>query len=271
MKPKPFISVIMPCYNEQDNIRESLQSILNQTFSDFELIVIDDCSTDCSDSIIKEIAKKDNRLIYLKNANNCGVAKTLNNGLQVAKGEYIARMDADDLCEPTRFQKQVEYLSTHPEYVVCGTFADVFNGEKIMLQGNIQGSLKRYLVKNNPFVHSSVMFRRVVDSQAIFYPETKGFEDYGLWIELSEVGDFHTIPEVLVHRVDINNLINKKTWEGFTKLKVYKKLLTYQVKAIKKTGFWFYGSLCVACTGLKIVVATIKMLLQKLSGGINQK
>lgn len=91
MKPKPFISVIMPCYNEQDNIRESLQSILNQTFSDFELIVIDDCSTDCSDSIIKEIAKKDNRLIHLKNANNCCVAKTLNNGLQVAKGEYIAR------------------------------------------------------------------------------------------------------------------------------------------------------------------------------------
>ena len=269
MKSNPHISVIMPCYNEQDNIEKSIQSILNQTFKDFELIVVDDCSTDHSRDIIKTIAKCDNRVVYLRNTSNSGVAKTLNNGLRIARGEYIARMDADDLCEPTRFQKQIEYLKSHPKCIVCGSFADVFDGTKTVIQGNVQGDLKRHLVKNNPFVHSSIIFKRIVNDRPVFYPETKGFEDYGLWIELSDDGEFYTIPEVLVHRVDMNNLATKKTWEGFTKQKVYKKLLTYQIKAIKKTDYFLYGTWCVMWTGLKIVISTIKMLPQKISGGIS--
>lgn len=268
MKSNPCISVIMPCYNEQDNINKALQSILNQTFTDYELIVVDDCSTDRSGEIIKNIAEEDNRVVYLRNVSNAGVARTLNNGLKIAHGKYIARMDADDVCEPTRFQKQVDYLSNHPDCIVCGSFADVFNGKSTFIQGDVKEDPKRHLVKNNPFVHSSVMFKREVGNKKVLYPETKGFEDYGLWIDLSDKGEFGIIPEVLVHRVDINNLETKKTWEGFTKLKVYKKLVTYQVKATKKTGFIFYGACCVICTGLKIVVTSLKTLPQKIGGGI---
>ena len=145
MKPDPYISVIMPCYNEQENIARSVQSILDQTFTDFELIVIDDCSTDCSGNIIKHFAQKDSRIIYLKNEKNSGVAIALNKGLRIAKGIFVARIDADDVCEPTRFQKQIDYLKEHPECIICGTFADVFNGKEIVIQGNSQGNIKKNL------------------------------------------------------------------------------------------------------------------------------
>ena len=262
MNNVPLISVVMPCYNEQNSIANSVRCILNQTYENFELIVVDDCSTDNSGEILKGMARKDCRIVYLKNAENMGVAKTLNHGLSVAKGEYIARMDADDTCDSTRFQKQIEFFQSHPNYILCGTYADVYDGKNTYIQGNANKNLKRHLVKNNPFVHSSVMFQRIIDGRAVRYPETKGFEDYGLWIELCDRGEFGVIPEVLVHRVDINNLETKKTWEGLNKLKVYKKLRAYQFRATRKTKFWGYGIVCVCLTELKIMITTLDKILK---------
>lgn len=263
IKSAPLISVIMPCYNEQENIAKSMQCILNQTYKDIELIVVDDCSSDNSGEIIKEIAKENSRVIYLKNVKNVGVAKTLNHGLSVAKGEYIARMDADDTCDSTRFQKQIEYFQSHPSCILCATYGDVYDGKDTRIQGKVIGDLRKRLVRNNLFVHSSVMFRRLIDDIPVRYPETKGFEDYGLWIELCNKGDFFVIPEVLVHRVDINNLGTKKTWEGLDKLKIYKKLRAYQMKAIKETKFWGYGIKCMCSTELKIVFTTVRNALNR--------
>lgn len=258
MNTIPRISVVMPCYNEQANIEIAIKSVLSQTFSDFELIVVDDCSDDSSAEIIKRLESYDHRVVYLRNARNSGVAISLNNGLKISRGEFIARMDADDICESDRLRKQFQYMSTHPECILCGTLADVRNKNGLYTQGKTDKHLKRDLVVNNPFVHSSVMFRRIIDGQAVLYPETKGFEDYGLWISLCNKGGFYVIPEIMVHRFDYDNLQTKKTWEGFNKLSIYKKLRQYQKKATCATGYYLSGLGSVLLTDMKIAYTAIK-------------
>lgn len=117
---KPLVSVIMPVYNPGRYLVESIESILNQTFSDFELIIIDDASTDNSWKIIKSYSKKDSRIIAIKNKINLGVSLTSNIAISYARGKFLARMDADDISTPDRLQKQVNFLNKNPKTVVVG-------------------------------------------------------------------------------------------------------------------------------------------------------
>ena len=119
----PKISVIMPTYNSESFLRESIDSILNQTFKDFELIVIDDCSTDSSLKIIKEYKRKDNRIFFLKNDKNLGHNKTRNKGLKIAKGKYIAILDSDDISLEKRLEIQYAYLEKNPHIFLVGSSA----------------------------------------------------------------------------------------------------------------------------------------------------
>jgi glycosyltransferase involved in cell wall biosynthesis len=109
----------MPVYNCELYIKEAIYSILNQTFTDYELIIIDDCSTDSTADIIKDYS--DSRIIFFEKDSNSGYTNSLNYGLSVAKGEYIARMDGDDISLPTRLEKQVHFLNSNPDIVLCGT------------------------------------------------------------------------------------------------------------------------------------------------------
>ena len=121
---KGLVSVIMSNYNTPESyLREAIESVLNQTYADFELIIIDDCSTDNSLEIIREY--KDERIVVLENKENMGITKSLNRGLSVARGEFVARMDADDICFPKRFEKQVQFLKENPGYIVCGAGAEL--------------------------------------------------------------------------------------------------------------------------------------------------
>ena len=129
----PKISVIMPAYNAEKYIKEAIDSILSQTFQDFELIVLNDCSKDSTEQII--LSYTDDRVVYLKNEVNMGVAATLNRGLAVAGGEYIARMDADDISHPERFRKQARYLDAHPEVAVLGSNLECFNDDGVICTG----------------------------------------------------------------------------------------------------------------------------------------
>lgn len=117
---KPLVSVIMPVYNPGRYLIESIESILNQTFYDFELIIVDDASTDNSWKIIKSYSKKDSRIIAIKNKINLGVSLTSNIAISQAKGKFLARMDADDISTPNRLQKQVNFLIKNPKTVVVG-------------------------------------------------------------------------------------------------------------------------------------------------------
>ncbi len=115
----PTISVVMPVYNGAKYLKEAIESVLNQSFKDFELILINDGSTDSSESIIKSFDEP--RIVYLNNGGNLGLSKSFNKGIIAAKGTYIARMDADDVSLPNRFEIQLDYLDTHPNIGVIGT------------------------------------------------------------------------------------------------------------------------------------------------------
>ncbi|HAS7841575.1 TPA: glycosyltransferase family 2 protein, partial [Vibrio cholerae] len=125
----PKISVVMSVYNGEKYLGEAIDSILKQTFSDFEFIIINDGSTDKTLEIIKSYMKKDDRIVLVSRENK-GLIVSLNEGLDLAKGQYIARMDADDISIKSRFEKQIEFLDSNPDIGVCGTWVEVF-GENI--------------------------------------------------------------------------------------------------------------------------------------------
>lgn len=194
----PKVSVIMPVHNSEDYLREAIDSILNQTFTDFEFIIIDDGSSDHSQEIVKSYF--DSRIRFYINAQNMGVAATLNRGLELATGEYVARMDSDDISLPERFEKQVSYMDTHQKVAVCATGVRLFgaqNGERVFSATNAQ--LKVDLLFNNCFAHPTVMMRRSVVGGKCKYNEAfSAMEDYALWVEVSREYELATIEDVLV-------------------------------------------------------------------------
>lgn len=197
----PKISVIMPAYNAEKYIAEAIDSILGQTFGDFEFIILNDCSKDRTEEII--LSYDDPRIVYVKNEENMGVARTLNKGLELAKGEYIARMDADDISLPERFAKQVAFLTHNPKTVVCGSAITLF--------GQTQESQVRSFPTNPAqaqlqlifapcFAHPSVMIRRnILEEQSLRYDiRWEGTEDYAFWWDLGKHGDLCSLQECLL-------------------------------------------------------------------------
>jgi glycosyltransferase involved in cell wall biosynthesis len=123
----PKVSVVMPAYNAAKYIKSAIESVLSQTFDDFELLVINDASTDDTAQIVRDIAAEDERVVLLQNDRGKGVAGAINTGLEHSRGQYIARADADDISYPERFQKQVDYLDLHPEIFLLGTGVALFD------------------------------------------------------------------------------------------------------------------------------------------------
>lgn len=162
-----LVSVLMGIYNCEDTLAESIESILNQTHSNLELIMCDDGSTDNTYEIASEYAKKDSRIILLKNEKNLTLGPTLNNCLAVAKGKYCARMDGDDLSTPDRFEKQVAFLETHPEFDVVGSFMQIYGTDKLRVV--CEYPQIDLLAKSNPCCHATIMMRTDV------YREIEGY------------------------------------------------------------------------------------------------
>ena len=195
----PKISVILPVYNAELYVRESIQSILDQTFSDFELIVLNDGSTDGSEKVILEF--QDDRIKYIKNEINLKLIDTLNLGLKLAKGKYIARIDADDICFLDRFEKQISFLDKNPEYGIIGSFAEFFGDSNGVLKYVEEDTDIRFaLLTHNPFIHSTIMFRRSIltEYQLEFRKDQLHVEDYDLWIIMISFTKAKIIPESLV-------------------------------------------------------------------------
>jgi glycosyltransferase involved in cell wall biosynthesis len=129
MPNNPVISVLMPAYNTERFILRNLQSLLAQTFEDFELLVVDDGSTDRTMELVT--ALPDRRIRYFRNQQNLGIVGSLNRGFALARGTFIARIDADDLCHPTRFERQLKLLTAEPEVVLCATEMSVLRQGRI--------------------------------------------------------------------------------------------------------------------------------------------
>ncbi len=193
----PIISVVMPVYNGEKYLKEAIDSILNQTFTDFEFIILNDGSTDGTEEII--LSYDDPRIVYVKNEENLQIVKTLNKGITLAKGKYIARMDADDISLPTRFEKQVEYMERHPEVGVCGTWIEKF-GHKTAIDrySSDHQRIKVELLFNSAIAHPSAIMKKALFDELEYEQKYEKAEDYALWIRASNKYRLSNINSVLL-------------------------------------------------------------------------
>lgn len=202
----PRVTILMPAYNAGKYIAAAIQSALDQTFADFELLIVDDGSFDDTVSVIEGFDDDRIRLIRQEQG---GVSAALNKGLQHAEGEYICRFDADDLCFPQRLARQVEFLDANPDYLLVGSDAEYISedGEHLFnfrCAGHTHEEILDKLYRFCPFIHSAVMYRKAAILQAGGYSLlAHNFEDYLLWVRLVAAGRCHNLEEALI-RVRIN-------------------------------------------------------------------
>lgn len=213
----PKISVLLPVYNAENFIAESVQSILDQTEPDFELLVIDDCSTDRSLEIIKSF--QDPRIILRKKKKNTGYTESLNWAIDQASGKYIARMDADDVSLPKRFEKQLTFLEQHPDVALCGTDARVEGGSLKFNYPTEPNAIQANLLLGSSLIHPSIMGRTEIFKQYKYDPIKEPAEDYDLFTRLAASGkQLANLEEALliyrVHTNQISKVQNRKQVES---------------------------------------------------------
>lgn len=205
-KTPPKVSVVMSVYNGSQYLQEAIDSILRQTFSDFEFIIIDDCSTDDTWQILKKYSSQDQRIVLIQNDVNLGLTKSLNKALGIAQGAYIARQDADDVSLPQRLEKLITLLDEQQEIALVSC-----NIELIDAQGNSIGKRQRscdtnlvgwYLLFYNRLAgHSQVVFRRSSVLAVGGYSESYRYsQDYELWCRLARVSKIAILPDVLLQQ-----------------------------------------------------------------------
>lgn len=195
----PTVSVVLPVYNGGKYLAEAIESILGQTFTDFELLVIDDGSTDGSLQVLRDFEQKDNR-IRLHTRENRGLVPTLNELIQMSRGTWIARMDADDIARPERLARQLDWLE-QTGADVCGSWVQRFgSGDKRLVRlYQSDHAIKTELLFFSPFAHPSVMFRASLAKMLPYDDTWIKAEDYDLWIRAVEAGwKMSNIPEVLL-------------------------------------------------------------------------
>ena len=214
-----MISVIMSVYNAEKYLEKAIDSILNQTYQDFEFIIVNDCSNDGSYAILKEYEKNYKCIRLINNTKNLGLTKNLNRAIAASKGEYIARMDADDISEINRFERQIEYFNNHKEVDILGTFSNDINeyGEVIRTRTNpvSHNEIISMLPKLSPMAHPSVMFKKRSLEKIDFYNEKyRTSQDLEMWYRAAGTGlIFHNIPEFLFqYRID-GNFLARKTFK----------------------------------------------------------
>jgi len=206
----PTISVILPIYNCELYIKEAVDSVLNQTFRDFELIIIDDCSTDSTLKIIKSY--QDSRIKLIEKEKNSGYTDSLNMAIKLAKGKYIARMDGDDICMPERFAKQVEFLNANCEVILCGTAIQIIDSEKVLKHPLTHEEILVKLCFGTSFCHPSVMVRKEILLENNYDKSFEPAEDFELWTRLAFLGKLANLDAVLLqYREHPNQISNTNT------------------------------------------------------------
>lgn len=199
------ISVILSVYNGKPHVEQAINSILAQTYREFEFLIVDDGSTDGTAEILADLSKRDSRVRVMTNEKNLGLTKSLNKALRQAQGEFTARMDADDIALPTRLEKQCNFLQMNPEIGVVGTGFEWIDDDgtvigKPSLMTN-QETLHTALIRTNPFLHGSILMRRALLNEVRGYNDQfKKAQDYDLWLRLSSRCQFATLPEILMQK-----------------------------------------------------------------------
>lgn len=234
----PLVSVIIPVYNANGFLSGAIESIQNQTYKNLEIIIVDDGSTDETPKILKSLAKKDKRIKILTNKKNLNIASSLNKGIKIAKGKYIARMDADDIALPRRIERQVKHLLRHQETVILGGQC-----KTIDIDGKVIGrkifpvkdrDIRNALYYENPIQHPTVMInRQLLPKNFLWYnPDLPPAEDYDLFFRLGKFGKYHNLDKfVLKYRQYIGSSTFKNP------LNTFKTTLKVRKLAIKQYGY----------------------------------
>lgn len=198
------ISILLPVYNGSRFLPESFESILAQSFRDFELLTINDGSTDNSEEIILDYKAKDDRIVYIKNETNIGLQATLDKGLSFAKGDYIARIDSDDIwCDKDKLKKQIDFLEKNPDHALIGTAMETINEDGKVLEKihfpQTDETIRQRLLFSSQFAHPSVMMRGRALDEIGFYSQEKKYqnvEDYELWLRIGTKYKFANLPDI---------------------------------------------------------------------------
>ena len=237
---EPLVSVVMPVYNSELYVRESIESILNQSYSNFEFIIIDDGSTDRTSSIIENIT--DNRICYIRNQTNTGNYFSRNTGCRLSKGKYICVMDADDIASNERIEKQVLFLENNPSVLLVGSDFKVI-GFNICRKIKEYPFLKIHLLHNNMFLHPSLMIRKDVMEEVNFYNEEYLYaSDYDLVCRISLLGKITNLDDILIeyriHQNQISNVqkSNQAFYADIIRLS-YLNSLGFRLTAVEKRMF----------------------------------
>jgi glycosyltransferase involved in cell wall biosynthesis len=239
----PKVSIILPTYNRCQFLPQAIESVLRQTFKNFELIIINDGSSDNTENVVKNIS--DPRIKYFKNNQNLGIQKTLNIGLARSRGKYIARIDDDvEWIDPDKLKKQVDFLEKNPEYVLVGTFGIIEkNGkQKFWKLPEEDEKIRKNILAKNCFIHFSVVFRKDIALEVGGYDKselTQYAEDYDLWLRFGQKGKFANLPFFSVKfQVSEEQISTKKRMEQLKNTlliaKKYKKYYPGYYKALIK-------------------------------------
>lgn len=228
----PRVCVLMPCRNAELYIREAIESILAQTYQHFEFLIIDNVSADATPDIVREYAANDSRITYIRNPRDLGIAGSLNKGLRLATGEYVARMDADDVAMPDRLEKQIAYMEANADCVICGSNIILIdeNGKQFGKRDFPQndGLIKQRMLAEIPFCHPATLLRRrPIIEHEVFYDETIfTVEDRDFWLRFAEYGRYANLPEPLL-RYRISDIGMKQAEHRRTLVQIIKLQLRY--------------------------------------------
>lgn len=216
---KPLVSVLMACYNSERYLKSAVDSILGQTYKNFEFIIINDGSTDRSLEILKSYT--DSRIYLVNNEVNRGHTYSLNSGIKISKGKYIARMDSDDVSLPFRLTKQVEFMENNPDIAACGSWTKTIGKNKGQVNKYLTNpeDIKANLLFYTSLSHPTVILRKSALlkhnlTYSIDIDRDENSEDYALWVKLAQFEKLSNIPEVLlkfrVHNTNVSSIFKEK-------------------------------------------------------------
>ena len=199
----PKVSVLMPVYKTKEKyLREAIESILNQTFTDFEFLILDDCPDNDREKIVKSY--KDKRIKYFQNERNLGITPSRNKLIDIAKGEYLAVFDHDDISLPERLEKEVAYLDEHPDVGVVSCVVKQMVRKRLSKNPTDNHNIKLALMRTCAINHSAAMIRKsvLIENNIRYEEEFSPSEDYALWCRLIPYTKFYNLPEILFHYRD---------------------------------------------------------------------
>jgi glycosyltransferase involved in cell wall biosynthesis len=226
---RPLVSIVMPVYNAEKYLRMAIESILNQSYTNLEFIVVNDGSTDNSKAII--LSYQDARIRFFENSVNCGIVATRNRGLEEVKGKYIAVLDSDDISLPERLRLQVEFLEKNPDYGMCGSYFQTIdeNGQllkKAQFPTNDK-DLRSNIIIHNCICHSTVMMRSDLAKEIKYETGFDVIEDYVLWYKISQRAKIINLPVYTTYyRIHGNNVSTTRNNHMYNVVKkLYSRIL----------------------------------------------